>query len=51
MSFTAGKPHSFTVDHVIPRSKGGSNALRNTVAACHACNQAKGSMTADQFTI
>jgi 5-methylcytosine-specific restriction endonuclease McrA len=41
MSFTTGKPHSLTIDHVVPRSKGGTNALKNTVAACHACNQAK----------
>ena len=41
MSFSVGKPHSLTTDHIIPRSKGGTNALKNTVAACHACNQAK----------
>jgi 5-methylcytosine-specific restriction endonuclease McrA len=41
MSFTTGKPHSLTIDHVIPRSKGGTNALKNTVASCHRCNQAK----------
>jgi 5-methylcytosine-specific restriction endonuclease McrA len=41
MSFTTGKSHSLTIDHVIPRSKGGTNALKNTVASCHACNQAK----------
>jgi 5-methylcytosine-specific restriction endonuclease McrA len=30
-----------TVDHVIPRSKGGTNHQSNMVAMCHDCNQAK----------
>ncbi len=31
-----------TVDHVLPRSRGGRNSWKNTVAACYGCNQAKG---------
>lgn len=31
-----------TVDHVIPRSKGGQNTLENLVAACKRCNLSKG---------
>lgn len=31
-----------TVDHVIPRSRGGSNDRQNLVGCCLACNQAKG---------
>lgn len=34
-----------TIDHVVPRSRGGRNAWRNTVAACSTCNQRKGSRT------
>ncbi|MBF9135217.1 HNH endonuclease [Plantactinospora sp. S1510] len=34
-----------TVDHVLPRSRGGRNSWRNTVAACYSCNQAKGDRT------
>lgn len=31
-----------TVDHVVPRSRGGRHEWRNVVAACRACNHRKG---------
>jgi 5-methylcytosine-specific restriction endonuclease McrA len=31
-----------TLDHVIPRSRGGTSTWENLVACCHACNRAKG---------
>ena len=34
-----------TVDHVLPRSRGGRNTWKNTVAACSPCNQRKGDRT------
>ena len=34
-----------TVDHVLPRSRGGANTWTNTVAACGGCNQRKGDRT------
>jgi 5-methylcytosine-specific restriction endonuclease McrA len=34
-----------TVDHVWPRSRGGRNTWKNTVAACESCNQRKGDRT------
>jgi 5-methylcytosine-specific restriction endonuclease McrA len=34
-----------TVDHILPRSRGGRNAWKNTVAACGPCNQRKGDRT------
>lgn len=30
------------IEHVVPKSKGGTDSLSNLVLSCHACNQAKG---------
>jgi 5-methylcytosine-specific restriction endonuclease McrA len=32
----------FTVDHVIPKSRGGRDTWTNTACACYACNHRKG---------
>lgn len=40
--------HDFTVDHIIPRSRGGRNTWSNTACACYHCNQRKGSRTAHE---
>lgn len=37
-----------TVDHITPKSKGGSNHWTNVVAACKPCNHRKGSKTPEQ---
>jgi 5-methylcytosine-specific restriction endonuclease McrA len=37
--------HATTVDHVLPRSRGGRNTWKNTVAACEGCNQRKADAT------
>lgn len=37
-----GSRTSLTVDHVIPRSKGGSSEWDNIVASCAPCNRRKG---------
>lgn len=34
-----------TLDHVVPKSKGGRNTWTNIVAACKQCNQKKGDKT------
>ena len=34
-----------SIDHVLPRSRGGANTWLNTVAACGDCNQRKGDRT------
>lgn len=42
-------PGRFTVDHIVPRSKGGANADSNLVACCKRCNQLKSDYTLEQF--
>jgi 5-methylcytosine-specific restriction endonuclease McrA len=39
----------FEIDHMQPRSRGGSKRVSNLALACHECNQAKGSETAAEF--
>ena len=34
-----------TIDHILPRSRGGKNTWLNTAAACTGCNQRKGDRT------
>jgi 5-methylcytosine-specific restriction endonuclease McrA len=38
-----------TLDHVFPLSRGGDHAPGNLVAACHTCNQLKGSQLPVEF--
>lgn len=40
---------SMTLDHMVPRSKGGTNTFDNLAAACSKCNNKKGDMTKDEF--
>lgn len=37
-----------TVDHVLPRSRGGVTSWENVVAACGACNRRKGNRTPEE---
>ncbi|MBW4519717.1 MAG: HNH endonuclease [Scytolyngbya sp. HA4215-MV1] len=37
-----GSTKKLTIDHVIPRSKGGGHTWDNVVAACETCNSRKG---------
>ena len=39
----------FEQDHVVPKSRGGSNRISNLVLACVKCNQAKSSKSLDEF--
>lgn len=38
-----------TVDHVLPRSRGGADSWENLVACCVRCNNAKGDRTPDEM--
>lgn len=37
------------IEHIVPRSRGGSNRVDNLTIACHECNQKKGNKTAKEF--
>jgi 5-methylcytosine-specific restriction endonuclease McrA len=37
------------VEHIVPRSRGGSSKVSNLTLACHDCNQEKGTLTAEEF--
>src|SRR5437016_9671044 len=36
------------LDHVIPRSRGGTSTWENVVCSCHVCNRRKGGKTPDE---
>ena len=40
---------TFTVDHVIPKSKGGSDRNENLVPACQLCNTTKSNFYVEEF--
>lgn len=42
-----GKPVVLTLDHVIPKSKGGRNHIKNLQLLCLRCNGKKGDTTVD----
>lgn len=42
------KTSHLTVDHVIPRYRGGTHTWQNLVAACPACNRRKGGRTTEE---
>jgi hypothetical protein len=37
------------IEHILPKSRGGSNRVSNLCLACHECNQKKGNLTATEF--
>lgn len=44
-----GNKKKLTLDHIIPRSRGGGNTWTNLVAACHDCNVRKGDKKLENF--
>jgi 5-methylcytosine-specific restriction endonuclease McrA len=43
--------HELNLDHVIPRSQGGTSVWENVVCSCHDCNRRKGGRTPQQAGI
>ena len=37
------------IEHIIPKSRGGTDRVSNLTLACHDCNQKKGDLTAEEF--
>lgn len=46
--YWCGEP-GFTVDHIIPWSKGGRTTMENCICACQECNGERGDMSAEEF--
>ena len=48
--FYCGKTVSkFEVEHMTPKTRGGSNRIDNLTLSCHDCNQKKDTLTAEEF--
>lgn len=43
-----GTTKDLTIDHVLPRSRGGKDTWENLVTACHSCNSKKGNRTPEE---
>jgi 5-methylcytosine-specific restriction endonuclease McrA len=48
-AYCGAKDVPLEVEHIIPRSKGGSNRVSNLTLACTPCNQAKGNQDIREF--
>ncbi|MCY1703833.1 RNA-guided endonuclease IscB [Deinococcus sp. SL84] len=48
-AYCGKKEKGLEVEHLIPRSRGGSNRISNLVMSCQKCNAAKGSKTPEEF--
>lgn len=44
-----GSRKNLTIDHVVPRSKGGKTNWNNLITACHRCNVIKGDKSLEQI--
>ena len=44
-----GYKNTATMEHITPRSLGGSNGMRNLAASCHRCNYDRGIRPAEEF--
>ncbi len=46
--YCATRTHDLTLDHVVPRSRGGPTSWENVVACCKSCNARKRDRTPDE---
>ena len=44
-----GSVENLTIDHIVPRSKGGPDFSKNCLCACHDCNQDKAHTPVEQW--
>jgi 5-methylcytosine-specific restriction enzyme A len=44
-----GKETMMTIDHIIPKSKGGGNKISNLQTMCYDCNFAKGNTIPEEI--
>jgi hypothetical protein len=42
-------PSQSTIDHAVPKSRGGNNTVNNAQETCRTCNLKKGKQTTDEF--
>ncbi|QHC05849.1 hypothetical protein GRQ40_12650 [Anoxybacillus sp. PDR2] len=38
-----------TIDHIIPKSKGGISSFKNCICACKRCNTKKGDLSSEEY--
>jgi len=50
-SYCGAKDVTLEIDHIHPKSKGGSDRVSNLTLACHKCNQAKGNKDVKDFLV
>jgi len=48
-AYCGAKNVPLEIEHIVPRSKGGSNRPSNLTLACHPCNERKGSQNVEVF--
>ncbi len=47
-AYCGKKGGNLTIDHVIPKSKGGNDSWENLITACVKCNNHKGNLTPEE---
>jgi len=47
-TYCGDTPRRLTIDHIVPRSKGGKSSFENCVASCKSCNSKKGNKSCQE---